>query len=128
MSNYHHESEDLADLLDGILASRVLEEGNEDVFEPVGIESLFFKENLEDCEDAGVFELPEPAFHELKELLLHFAAENFPGPFVVSQKEVLDVGRVEFVEVLLNFGVKFFPEPLVLAVQLFHQVVKWHQL
>ncbi len=126
MADDHHESENLAHLLNGIFSGVMLEQRNEHVFEPIRIEPLFLMVDLENGQNAGILELSESAFHKFEELLFHFGAEVFVRFFVVSQEEEFEFGRVKFVDVLLDFSIGFFPELFMGAVEFFHQVVKLH--
>lgn len=83
MTDDHHVSEDLADLFDCVLSSFMLEQWNEDIFKPVGVESVLFLIDIEDGNDTGVLELSESSFHEFDEFLSHFLTEDFIGSLVI---------------------------------------------
>jgi hypothetical protein len=83
MAYDHHVSEDLTDLFDCVFSGLMLEQRDEDVFKPVGVESLLFLIYFEDSDDARIFELSESSFHEFDEFLFHLFAEDLIGFFVV---------------------------------------------
>lgn len=83
MAYDHHVSEYLTDLFDCVLSSFMLEQGDEDVFKPVGVKSLLFLIDIKDGDDTGVFKLSESSFHEFDEFLFHFFTEHFIGSLVI---------------------------------------------
>ena len=87
MVDNHHVSENLAHLFNGIFSGAMLEQRNENVLEPVCIESIFFMVYLENGQNAGILKLSESAFHKFEELLFHFRAEAFVRFFVVIQEK-----------------------------------------
>lgn len=128
MTDYHHESKNLAYLFNCVFSGRVLEQGNEYVFKPICVKSVFFVINLENCQDTWVLELSESAFHKFEEFLFHLRTEDFVWFFVITQEKVFKVRWVKFINFLFDFGIHFFPELFMSAVQFFHQIVKLHNL
>jgi hypothetical protein len=128
MVHDHHESEDLAHLLDFVLSHGVFEQGDEHVLEPVVVDSLLLHVDLEDFEDAWVLEFPESSLHQFEQFALHLHAECRLRVFVVSQEYVLELAGKQIIDMLFDLIVEFLPELLVLTVEFLHQMIIEHEL
>lgn len=128
MTNDHHESENLADLFDSVFSGRVLEKRNKNVFQPISVQSLFFIENLENCQNACVSKFSESSLHKLEKFLFHLITKDLIRFLVICEENKLKITWIKFIQILFDFGIHFFPEFFILTVKFFHQMIELHYL
>jgi len=94
MADNHHVSEDLTDLFNGIPPCRMFKQWNEDVLKPISVKSFFLKVDSENGQNTRILELSESSFHQFKEFLSHFKAEDFISSLVVSEEQKLKIAGI----------------------------------